>query len=364
MVDDNVKNIAFLGWDSSITDTSRITSFVDQNEQWQENGPSIPLEFSRKCRKKGNSLTVVVDPEHGTECRVFWCFSKRKSVEDAVKDLRIHDGTTRRNIVSLSCSQTQSSKLEDGIKKWAQEKNIEHVLWLGHSCNFPDFSIEAGAKHLERLPAASRKRAVRYISTTNSSVRTGLRTFVERCDWYLAELSKLRNCSAFGSEIGLQSEESSLSTLSLVHSMRNLYQSFLKILSESAKKEIAICNVVDELKDLAESAIYSAASGQHEVAAAYAIQAKDLCESVCKVMAIDESNVPKVIIRPYVGRTLFQSENQDFLSSERMCESALNHADLLECLAQTTAVSCGINTQRWQAKLRQFKRMLDIAHCG
>jgi len=63
---------------------------------WLRGGPSLPLEFSRISKSRGGALTLVIDPENGTETIVSYCVSVRDRPSDTIEDLRIREGPTRK----------------------------------------------------------------------------------------------------------------------------------------------------------------------------------------------------------------------------------------------------------------------------
>ena len=80
------KRIAILGWGSLLWDGD--DHFDRWHDAWKYDGPSLRLEFSRVSSSRLGALTLVIDPQHGSETTVAWCLSKRKDADDAVADLR------------------------------------------------------------------------------------------------------------------------------------------------------------------------------------------------------------------------------------------------------------------------------------
>ncbi len=58
--------IAILGWGSLLWD--KRPDFDEQHDDWQFDGPVLPLEFCRVSSSRGGVLTLVIDPVHGTSC--------------------------------------------------------------------------------------------------------------------------------------------------------------------------------------------------------------------------------------------------------------------------------------------------------
>ena len=55
--------IAILGWGSLLWD--RQAEFDKHHDDWQFDGPSLQLEFSRVSESRKDALTLVVDTNHG-----------------------------------------------------------------------------------------------------------------------------------------------------------------------------------------------------------------------------------------------------------------------------------------------------------
>ena len=90
--------IAILGWGSLIWDKdSEKGKEFDRwrkTDEWEVAGDlELPLEFSRISVSRNCALTLVIDEENGTPCRVQYSLSKRKNYKDAVYDLKRREGT-------------------------------------------------------------------------------------------------------------------------------------------------------------------------------------------------------------------------------------------------------------------------------
>ena len=118
--------IAILGWGSLLWEDS--PDFDRWHEAWEDDGPTLKIEFSRVSTSRLGALTLVIDEEHGAPTRVAWCLSKRTNTDDAVCDLRCREGTTLKNIGRIDV-RTQAA----GLKENEQENPI--VAWSGYvSC--------------------------------------------------------------------------------------------------------------------------------------------------------------------------------------------------------------------------------------
>lgn len=132
--------IAILGWGSLIWD--RRKGFDGQHEDWQSDGPNLKLEFSRVSQTRCDALTLVLDAQNGTSCRVAYAISKRENPDDAICDLRCREGTTLSKIGFYFADGTrgQSRDRESlaSIGVWAAGKKIDVVIWTDLESNFKD----------------------------------------------------------------------------------------------------------------------------------------------------------------------------------------------------------------------------------
>ena len=120
--------IAILGWGSLLWDER--PEFDETHDDWQPDGPILPLEFSRVSGSRKRALTLVIDSENGTDCRVAYAMSKRRSPEDAIADLRCREGTVMKRIGfwfadgSIRCD----PEVPDAIVPWAKGKGLDVVV--------------------------------------------------------------------------------------------------------------------------------------------------------------------------------------------------------------------------------------------
>ena len=81
--------IAILGWGSLLWD--KRPEFDERNKDWEYDGPSLKLEFSRVSQTRNDALTLVLDLNNGESCQVAYAFSKRKKPNDAICDLQCRE---------------------------------------------------------------------------------------------------------------------------------------------------------------------------------------------------------------------------------------------------------------------------------
>jgi hypothetical protein len=178
---------AILGWGSLLWEGG--SEFDKIHESWQSDGPTLNLEFSRASDSRLGALTLVIDNAHGTPTRVAWCISKRRTLEDALCDLRSREGTTLDKIgrvtVTAEMAGADARVPDEEIIAWARAKHLEAVIWTALSSNFQEktkqpFSIDAALSYLKKLTPAGKAKAAEYIWRAPDFVKTSLRSAVQR----------------------------------------------------------------------------------------------------------------------------------------------------------------------------------------
>lgn len=185
--------IAILGWGSLIWDKDEF--FYAWIEKWRDDGPSLPIEFSRISSSRNGALTLVIDENCGRNNVASYAFSKRKDPQDAFADLRCREKTNNRNIgyVNLTDGEikSKSQSVANTIKSWAEQKKLGAVVWTDLSSNFYDkqkaqFSIQAAAAYLKTLEEKGMYEAWQYIVKAPSKLDSGLREFLAKEEWFIA----------------------------------------------------------------------------------------------------------------------------------------------------------------------------------
>lgn len=186
-------HIAILGWGSLLWDNR--PDFDKQHGDWESDGPSLPLEFSRVSQTRGDALTLVLDEINGCACRVSHARSKRVSADDAIADLRCREGTTLSNIgfffADESKSQSRSPQVLSQVREWASSKKIDFVVWTDLASNFSEkskhkqaYSVSAAIAHLQSLSPAGKAAATEYVWRAPEFIKTSLRSALETEPWF------------------------------------------------------------------------------------------------------------------------------------------------------------------------------------
>ncbi|WP_338810714.1 hypothetical protein V2V90_20115 [Agrobacterium leguminum] len=185
--------IALLGWGSLIWDVR--PEFDDQHGTWQDDGPVLPLEFSRVSGvTRGRALTLVIDTANGSDCTVKYALSKRRDPEDAIADLRGREGTILKRIGFWFADGKRKYEfgVPGAIATWAQERKFDAVIWTALESNFEketgeNFSIDAAITHLQSLPPEGKAMAAEYVWRAPSLVNTPLRLALQGEPWFMGE---------------------------------------------------------------------------------------------------------------------------------------------------------------------------------
>lgn len=179
---------AILGWGSLLWDENR--EFDEQHEAWQHDGPMLKIEFSRISTSRQGALTLVVDDANGSLIAVAWCLSTRRTVEDAICDLRCREGTTLENIGCVRLGNRAAPPPEQNtIADWAAKKNLDAVIWTALKSNFPDktgnpFSVQNAVTYVQSLSPGAKSKAAEYVWRAPNFVQTPLRTALQQEPWF------------------------------------------------------------------------------------------------------------------------------------------------------------------------------------
>ena len=183
--------IAILGWGSLLWD--KHSEFDRHHCDWQPDGPVLPLEFSHVSASRERALTLVIDPDHGTECQVAYAVSTRRCPEDAIADLRSREGTVMKRIEFLFANGNRRCEpdVPGAISPWARRKKFDVVVWTGLCSNFrkktgKSFTVEAAIEHLQGLPTEGKAIAATYVWRALLFIRTQLRECLETQPWFSA----------------------------------------------------------------------------------------------------------------------------------------------------------------------------------
>ncbi len=183
--------IAILGWGSLIWEPrDDLKKYIGV---WEEDGPILPIEFSRISDSRNGALTLVIDPDNGFQVRTKYILSKRKNPGDAACDLRKREGTVIRHIGLIDLEKDfyrgHWSFVIDKIKLWAIAKQLRAVVWTDLPSNYSEktkkvFEPENAIEYLKSLNEEGQKLSKEYIRKAPANVKTPLRRKVSQDQWF------------------------------------------------------------------------------------------------------------------------------------------------------------------------------------
>ncbi len=172
-----MSEVAVLGWGSLIWDPQNLK--VQGN--WEADGPTLPLEFSRISRN--GRLTLVVDPQNGERLVSLWALSSLPTLADAVKNLADRENTSEQNIGVVERNRVVRARypvVGQDIRTWAQGKDLDAVIWTDLPSNFQDrsnqpFSLSNAKAYLTGLVPPALQLAKEYMQKAPRQIATRLR---------------------------------------------------------------------------------------------------------------------------------------------------------------------------------------------
>lgn len=184
-------SVAILGWGSLLWEGG--IEFDRWHTKWRSGGPSLRLEFSRISASRLGALTLVIDQEHGTPTAVWWCLSRRTTLDDAICDLRSREGTTSGNIARLLVAQHPVKHAErepdDPMSAWAHKRKLDAVIWTDLKSNFTEktkkpFSVESAVAYLQSLSPEAKVKSAEYVWRAPDFVKTPVRSILQSQPWF------------------------------------------------------------------------------------------------------------------------------------------------------------------------------------
>jgi hypothetical protein len=177
-------SVVVLGWGSLIWNSGKLPL----RGGWEQNGPTLPIEFSRISRD--GRLTLIIDDENGATVPTRFAKSPRTELQDAIDDLWDREGKPLKASIgfldrSSGAGRARLPAVRQAINAWATERDFEAVIWTDLSSNFrekekQEYSPEAAGTYLERLRISSPKvfeKAVEYIANAAPEVDTAARRY-------------------------------------------------------------------------------------------------------------------------------------------------------------------------------------------
>ncbi len=191
---DPIDCTAILAWGSLIGELNEKFD-KHREQQWQHDGPVLPIEFSRISSSREGALTLVIDPDNGALTKTWYAISKRLDPQDAACDLITREGTVIRNI-GLYDTRTDTSRsrwcfVTDKVRSWLEAKNFRAVVWTDLPSNYTDktsklFSPSDAVIYVAGISEAGKAAARHYLATVPEEVETPFRAAAKEASWFTA----------------------------------------------------------------------------------------------------------------------------------------------------------------------------------
>lgn len=170
--------IACLGWGSLIWNSDGLPI----EGEWQNDGPQLPVEFTRVSGQGRLSLVVT---EGAQRVPVLWCLLSVASLDEAVQALAKREGCGRNAIGIWSAARSSGHPECLPVGAWACRRNLPAVIWTALKPGFPGnrgkpLTCQQALDHLRALNGAELLGAEEYIRRTPPQIRTPYRAGFER----------------------------------------------------------------------------------------------------------------------------------------------------------------------------------------
>jgi hypothetical protein len=170
--------IACLGWGSLIWQPKNLKI---QNE-WFQDGPMLPIEFTRKSDKGKGRITLIID-NAAKPVRSLWALMTTNDLNEAKESLKEREGTNDiENIHSVITIEKPDTPIKTTIQKWLVSKDLNAAIWTGLSYSEKNkrLTIDDVLEHLLKLNYIKGKQAEEYIRKAPKQIDTEYRRQIEK----------------------------------------------------------------------------------------------------------------------------------------------------------------------------------------
>lgn len=180
-------NIGILAWGSLIWQPKDL--FFDTEFGWKEDGPILPIEFARIS--KDGRVTLVIT-QNGTFVPTLYTASKYKTLDEAILNLAVREGSGRRSIGFYDKTKNEFSHnvfFAENILDWMNENDFDAIIWtnLGENWNLKNekgeiiiqIRPENRIEYLKSLKGNTSALAEEYIRKTPVQIKTKYRAKIE-----------------------------------------------------------------------------------------------------------------------------------------------------------------------------------------
>lgn len=186
--------IAILGWGSLVWNPKLLQ--YNTTFGWQNDGPMLPLEFSRIS--KDFRLTLVLEPT-AKLVQSLYAISTNTTMEEAILNLAVREGSARNAIGYFDLSKNKCHPeyfvYIENIKEWLTvHPEIDAVIWTNLKANWEETDRVKSKKrdrldHLKTLDGPTKAIAEEYIRKAPIQITTNFRKEIQKeLKWYPIEL--------------------------------------------------------------------------------------------------------------------------------------------------------------------------------
>ena len=173
--------IAVIGWGSLVWDPRDL----DIELTWCQDGPRLPVEFSRVSLDSRLTLVLVEDVPVQT---TLWAVNRKATLEEAAKDLQAREGCGARGIGTWPRLEHRSrvTIYDEIVNAWVAPTGLDGVVWTALGPTDRDkrpgwMSETERLEYLKGLVAAGKAEAARkYIECAPAQIETSFRVLVRR----------------------------------------------------------------------------------------------------------------------------------------------------------------------------------------
>ena len=173
--------IICLGWGSLIWDRQELPVAG----HWHDDGPQLPVEFTRVSRDGRLTLVITKDVPLVT---VLWTPLSVSSLDDGITALAERESVLEENIGGSigvwSTARSSRHRAVSTVGGWATERGFDAVIWTALTPGFQGKrgappKLEEALAHLRGLEGESRKNAEEYIRRAPAQIKTLYRAAIE-----------------------------------------------------------------------------------------------------------------------------------------------------------------------------------------
>lgn len=164
--------IACLGWGSLTWDSRELNI---PKEKWNEDGPALPIEFSRISND--GRVTLIIDEKAELQT-ILWVELEQKELNEARCLLARREGTKFEKIsyINANADINKENKIESNIVNWLNIKKLDVAIWTGLSYkNNMRPTEDQIIEHLGNLEDCDKERAEEYIRKAPVQINTAYR---------------------------------------------------------------------------------------------------------------------------------------------------------------------------------------------